>query len=63
MTDGVTERRNGTQMLGDEGLRDIFTNCSGLTAQAVIVRIDRDLEEFAPGGHTDDTAMLVLRFL
>ncbi|MBB5999220.1 serine phosphatase RsbU (regulator of sigma subunit)/anti-sigma regulatory factor (Ser/Thr protein kinase) [Streptomonospora salina] len=63
VTDGVTERRNGTQMLGDEGLRDIFTNCSGLTAQAVIVRIDRDLEEFAPGGHTDDTAMLVLRFL
>ncbi|KII00440.1 protein phosphatase [Streptomonospora alba] len=63
VTDGVTERRNGAAMLGDEGLRDIFANCSGLTAQAVIVRIDRDLEEFAPGGHTDDTAMLVLRFL
>ncbi|MDA0565478.1 SpoIIE family protein phosphatase [Streptomonospora sp. S1-112] len=63
VTDGVTERRSGTDMLGDEGLTRIFANCSGLTAQAVIVRIDRDLEEFAPGGHTDDTAMLVLRFL
>ncbi len=63
VTDGVTERRNGDDMLGDEGLEKIFANCSGLTAQAVISRIDRELEAFAPGGHTDDTAMLVLRFV
>ncbi|MFC7742825.1 SpoIIE family protein phosphatase [Nocardiopsis composta] len=63
VTDGVTERRNGSAMLGDEGLMEIFSSCSGLTAQAVIGRLDRELEEFAPGGHTDDTAMLVLRFL
>ncbi|RCV51621.1 protein phosphatase [Marinitenerispora sediminis] len=63
VTDGVTERRNNNDMLGDEGLLKIFSGCSGLTAQAVISRIDRDLEEFAPGGHTDDTAMLVLRFV
>ncbi|WP_184583002.1 SpoIIE family protein phosphatase [Lipingzhangella halophila] len=63
VTDGVTERRSGDDMLGDEGLQRIFSGCSGLTAQAVISRIDRDLEEFAPGGHTDDTAMLVLRLL
>ncbi|TDQ55081.1 SpoIIE family protein phosphatase [Actinorugispora endophytica] len=63
VTDGVTERRNGDEMLGDEGLTKIFSGCSGLTAQAVIARIGRDLEEFAPGGHTDDTAMMVLRFL
>jgi hypothetical protein len=42
---------------------EIFSGCAGLTAQAVISRIDRELEEYAPGGHTDDTAMLVLRFL
>ncbi|WP_344972949.1 SpoIIE family protein phosphatase [Salinactinospora qingdaonensis] len=63
VTDGVTERRNDNDMLGDEGLTRIFAGCSGLTAQAVISRIERDLEDFAPGGHTDDTAMLVLRFL
>ncbi|WP_460858339.1 SpoIIE family protein phosphatase [Nocardiopsis coralliicola] len=63
VTDGVTERRTETEMLGDEGLMRIFTGCTGLTAHAVIARIDRELEEFAPGGHTDDTAMLVLRFL
>ncbi|MGI5120055.1 SpoIIE family protein phosphatase [Marinactinospora thermotolerans] len=63
VTDGVTERRNAEEMLGDEGLTQIFSGCSGLTAQAVIARIDRELEEFAPSGHTDDTAMLVLRFL
>lgn len=63
VTDGVTERRNGDDMLGDEGLTKIFNTCSGLTAQAVIARIERELMAFAPGGHTDDTAMLVLRFL
>lgn len=63
VTDGVTERRSNTDMLGDEGLMEIFSGCSGLTAQAVISRIDRELEEYAPGGHTDDTAMMVLRFL
>ncbi len=63
VTDGVTERRNNSDMLGDEGLERIFSGCAGLTAQAVISRIDRELEEYAPGGRSDDTAMLVLRFL
>ncbi|WP_121182519.1 SpoIIE family protein phosphatase [Nocardiopsis sp. Huas11] len=63
VTDGVTERRSNADMLGDEGLMEIFSGCAGLTAQAVISRIDRELEEYAPGGHTDDTAMMVLRFL
>ncbi|WP_369797707.1 SpoIIE family protein phosphatase [Nocardiopsis sp. CNT312] len=63
VTDGVTERRSNSDMLGDEGLMKIFSGCSGLTAQAVISRIDRELEEYAPGGHTDDTAMMVLRLL
>ena len=65
VTDGVTERRsgNGSDMLGDEGLAEIFSRAAGLTAQAVISRIERELEEYAPGGNVDDTAMLVLRFL
>lgn len=63
VTDGVTERRNNNGMLGEEGLLEIFGHAQGLSAQAVISRIDRELEEYAPGGSTDDTAMLVLRFL
>lgn len=63
VTDGVTERRSGSDMLGDEGLEEIFSHAAGLTAQAVISRIERELEEYAPGGNSDDTAMLVLRFL
>ncbi len=63
VTDGVTERRSGSDMLGDEGLTEIFSHAAGLTAQAVISRIERELEEYAPGGNSDDTAMLVLRFL
>lgn len=63
VTDGVTERRSGNDMLGDEGLEEIFSHAAGLTAQAVISRIERELEEYAPGGNADDTAMLVLRFL
>ena len=50
-------------MLGEEGLLDIFGHAQGLSAQAVISRIDRELEYYAPGGSVDDTAMLVLRFL
>ncbi len=63
VTDGVTERRSNGDMLGDEGLEEIFSRAAGLTAQAVISRIERELEEYAPGGNSDDTAMLVLRFL
>ena len=31
VTDGVTERREGTRMLGDDGLVDVLTTCTGLT--------------------------------
>ena len=39
VTDGVTERREGTRMLGDDGLADVLTTCTGLTAGAVAARI------------------------
>lgn len=32
VTDGVTERREGARMLGDDGLTDVLTTCTGLTA-------------------------------
>ena len=39
VTDGVTERREGTRMLGDDGLTDVLTTCTGLTAGAVAARV------------------------
>ncbi|PRY00566.1 SpoIIE family protein phosphatase [Allonocardiopsis opalescens] len=63
VTDGVTERRTGSKMIGDDGLAEILSDCVGLTAAAVGTRIERALEDFAPGAHNDDTAMLILRFL
>ena len=47
VTDGVTERREGTRMLGDDGLADVLTTCTGLTAGAVAARIMRAVERFA----------------
>ncbi|GAA4948221.1 hypothetical protein GCM10023238_13160 [Streptomyces heliomycini] len=44
VTDGVTERREGPRMLGDDGLADVLTTCTGLTAGAVAARIMRAVE-------------------
>ncbi len=60
MTDGVTERREGTGMLGDDGLADVLTTCTGLTA-AVAARIMRAVERFASDAPSDDMAILAMR--
>ena len=61
VTDGVTERREGTRMLGDEGLADVLTTCTGLTAGAVAARIMRAVERFASTAPSDDMAILSMR--
>ncbi|MEU5716049.1 SpoIIE family protein phosphatase [Streptomyces sp. NPDC020403] len=61
VTDGVTERREGTRMLGDDGLADVLTNCTGLTAGAVAGRILRAVERFAAEPASDDMAILAMR--
>jgi serine phosphatase RsbU (regulator of sigma subunit) len=61
VTDGVTERREGTRMLGDDGLADVLTTCTGLTAGAVAARIMRAVERFASDAPSDDMAILALR--
>jgi len=61
VTDGVTERREGTRMLGDDGLADVLTTCTGLTAGAVAARIQRAVERFASDAPSDDMAILVMR--
>lgn len=61
VTDGVTERREGTRMLGDDGLADVLATCTGLTAGAVAARIQRAVERFASDAPSDDMAILALR--
>ncbi|MET9732642.1 SpoIIE family protein phosphatase [Streptomyces sp. NPDC006458] len=61
VTDGVTERREGTRMLGDDGLADVLTTCTGLTAGAVAARIMRAVERFASDAPSDDMAILAMR--
>ncbi|MFI1864424.1 SpoIIE family protein phosphatase [Streptomyces jumonjinensis] len=61
VTDGVTERREGTRMLGDDGLADVLAGCTGLTAGAVASRVLRAVERFAAEPASDDMAILTLR--
>ncbi|GAA3295190.1 hypothetical protein GCM10020295_21690 [Streptomyces cinereospinus] len=61
VTDGVTERREGNRMLGDDGLADVLTTCTGLTAGAVAARIMRAVERFASDAPSDDMAILAMR--
>ncbi|QKW21836.1 SpoIIE family protein phosphatase [Kitasatospora sp. NA04385] len=61
VTDGVTERREGRRMLGDDGLAEVLTGCAGLTAGAVAARVQRAVERFAPEPPSDDMAILTLR--
>ncbi|MFI2372369.1 SpoIIE family protein phosphatase [Streptomyces sp. NPDC018833] len=61
VTDGVTERREGPRMLGDDGLTDVFRTCTGLTAGAVAARVLRAVERFAAEPASDDMAILAMR--
>jgi PAS domain S-box-containing protein len=61
VTDGVTERREGTRMLGDDGLTEVLTTCTGLTAGAVAARVMRAVERFASDAPSDDMAILAMR--
>ncbi len=64
VTDGVTERRSGDRLLDDDdGLQDLFSECSGLNAGSIVARIQRAVSEFGAGPPADDTALLVLRRL
>ncbi|MGW4746943.1 SpoIIE family protein phosphatase [Streptomyces sp. NPDC004290] len=61
VTDGVTERREGTRMLGDDGLAEVLKTCTGLTAGAVASRVLRAVERFAQAPASDDMAILAMR--
>jgi PAS domain S-box-containing protein len=61
VTDGITERREGTRMLGDDGLAEALATCTGLNAGAVAARIMRTVVRFASTAPSDDMAILAMR--
>lgn len=60
-TDGVTERRRGPLMLGEEGLLRILRRAHGLSADAVAGLVEREVTAFAREASRDDLALLVVR--
>ncbi|MEP7054903.1 MAG: SpoIIE family protein phosphatase [Actinomycetota bacterium] len=62
-TDGVTERREGDRMLGEEGLMAMLRECTGLPAPAIAHRIERGVVDFQAEPPRDDIAIVVIKFL
>ena len=60
-TDGVTERRRGDQMLGDEGVATVLRGTTHLSADALARRLGAAVRDYAPQPARDDVAILVLR--
>lgn len=61
-TDGVTERRDGDVLLGDDcGLEKLIAGCAGLSAGAVAAYVERAVDEFSLHPGHDDMAIVVLR--
>lgn len=61
-TDGVTERRNGDRLLGDDhGLERLLASCKGLNASAVAAKVAREVRAYSTDPSHDDMALIVLR--
>jgi serine phosphatase RsbU (regulator of sigma subunit)/anti-sigma regulatory factor (Ser/Thr protein kinase) len=60
-TDGASERRRGGDMLGDEGLARMLSDCKALSAAGINARIQRGVEQFGDGPLGDDMALLALK--
>ncbi|MCD9872411.1 ATP-binding SpoIIE family protein phosphatase [Streptomyces guryensis] len=62
VTDGVTERRSGSDMFDDaDGLSTALAGCAGLSAELIAERIRRLVHEFGGRPPEDDLALLVLQ--
>ncbi len=61
-SDGVTEARSGSELFGDDRLRDVLRQSAGLTAAEVARVIEAAVLDFA-GSLSDDLAILALRRL
>lgn len=61
LTDGVLERRDGSRMLGDDGVAADLATAGDLRAQGVAERLRRLAVDFADSPQRDDIAILALR--
>jgi serine phosphatase RsbU (regulator of sigma subunit) len=61
-TDGVTERRDGTRMLGEDGLSAAIQAApAGATAEELCAVIEQTIFAFSPEPPQDDVAVVVVR--
>jgi serine phosphatase RsbU (regulator of sigma subunit) len=60
-TDGVTERRDGARMLGEDGVLRVMSGGAGLSATALARRLESAVSGFTGDPARDDVAILVLR--
>ncbi len=60
-TDGLTEARQGTALLGDEGLREAAAAVAGLGAEDAASHLLGVAAAFAQGSLRDDVALVVVR--
>ena len=60
-TDGVTERRNGARMFGDESLLALCAAAAGGTADEIAEQLQQAVRDFGDAPSRDDLAVLVVR--
>lgn len=60
-TDGVTEARNETGMLGEKRLQKLLASCAGEDADSIAATIERTAVEMQQGETRDDIAVVVLQ--
>ena len=60
-TDGLTEARSGTGLLGERPVRELLAAEAGSTPERIAERLDALAEAFSGGRRRDDLALLVVR--
>lgn len=60
-TDGVTERRHGTEFFGRARLADLATRLNGAPAAAMAAALRNAAKDFSPEPPKDDIALLVVK--
>ncbi|MET9699988.1 SpoIIE family protein phosphatase [Streptomyces sp. NPDC006529] len=60
-TDGVTERRSGTSMLGEQGVHDLLARMPHASAAETVAALENKIITYGPTPPGDDIAILAVR--